>query len=85
MEKAGWLVDGTDYIEFGAGRARLSSYLLECIGSQSKSNVLLIDRDTTRNKVLRLCCNIIKYRLCYITQAMSWYRGYAMLIRIELF
>ena len=51
MAKSGWLTDGTSYVEFGAGRARLTSYLLECISTQSKSKVLLVDRGTTRHKV----------------------------------
>lgn len=51
MQRCGWLTDGTAYIEFGAGRARLTSYLLESIGTHSNSSVLLVDRDATRNKV----------------------------------
>ncbi|XP_067929861.1 tRNA:m(4)X modification enzyme TRM13 homolog isoform X2 [Watersipora subatra] len=50
MERAGWLTDGTTFIEFGAGRARLTSYLLGTISNQRNSSVLLIDRGTTRNK-----------------------------------
>lgn len=51
LQKAGWLTDGTAYIEFGAGRARLTAYLLQSIPTQAKSSVLLVDRDTTRIKV----------------------------------
>ena len=52
IAKSGWLdVDGTIYAEFGAGAARLTSYLLGIISTHSKSKVLLVDRDAPRHKV----------------------------------
>ena len=55
LAKAGWSdAEGTIYIEFGAGRARLTTYLLDIISTHSKSKVLLVDRDASRHKVCGL-------------------------------
>ena len=59
LAKSGWLdSDGTIYIEFGAGRARLTTYLLNIISTHSKSKVLLVDRDASRHKV----CGVINVK-----------------------
>lgn len=51
MEKLGWITDSTIYCEFGAGRARLTTYLIDVTTKHSNSHFILIDRDHTRNKV----------------------------------
>jgi len=51
MEEDGLLTDGNLYVEFGAGRARLTTYLMEAISNQPNSHFILVDRDHARNKV----------------------------------
>ena len=59
ITEAGWMQDGTVYVEFGAGRARLSTYLIELAGDQNDSVFILVDRYHARNKV-RTDSNIIR-------------------------
>ena len=50
MNEQGILGEFT-YIEYGAGRAGLSSYVAERIDKEKKAQFIIVDRDTRRRKL----------------------------------
>ncbi|XP_066589491.1 tRNA:m(4)X modification enzyme TRM13 homolog [Prorops nasuta] len=63
LEQAGLIRDKTCFIEFGAGRGKLTYWLAQAIKDKTDSSILLVDRSSHRHKY----DNKLKNEYCPIT------------------
>ncbi|XP_043287308.1 tRNA:m(4)X modification enzyme TRM13 homolog [Venturia canescens] len=84
LKKAGLTQDNTCFIEFGAGKGKLTYWLAQTILDKSGSSVLLIDRSSHRHKsdnklkneecpinVTRIRADIADLRLCNVPEIQN--------------